>query len=719
VPVTAALAGALRMHELGIAVQPCHVEIRPSDGRKMLSDLVEDWQSHGANQNQILRAFGRGANAYLIACGPSRLVVADLDVKGSFDGIASWGDRPRGGVVVRTQSGGLHHYFRNDAEIGCPSSGLPGVDIKGIGGGVFGPGSLDGAYSIESWQPLTPWSSIGLVLPEKRKPAPPMPPDWRPAEIFCDYTPSGAAAAMVEALAEITEHIKTRGWDESGFRKLLLTKTWWFGGLVGSGYLGHDDAYAKLRAAITAAGYDPDDDDLEIIESGLDKGAQDPLWVRRSDPPPTSEAHRIGGLVNHTMPNLPDEFWDSRSVLSEIRDAAHQRARSADAVLGVILARLSSLLPGTLRVDTGVGMPVACNFYSILLGNSAAGKSTSADIAARLLPMMYDADSMAHPLGSGQGIAAAYGSVVEGEFRQSISKAFFFADEGASLLAQAKARESIVLATLREAWTGRTFGQKNATAGLNRRVSNYSLGLWIGLQSNHAAELFTDTYVNDGTIQRFMWFSATDPTIAADGSRRRALPQPLSWDLGAAWNAHTLVVPDWLSDELWEAQVAVARGEVVPAPGTEHNGLLRVKTAGLLAILAQRHDIDAEDWQLAGVVLDTSMAVAAAVKEAAMRRAAETERRSIDKHLRRRTAEDEHAEKRYEVKIEQLRVRAIDKAAKQPGLSYSDFIRALSKDREANASAVSRAVAADQLEIKSGTNNKGYRVYPKINNEDR
>jgi hypothetical protein len=700
------------MHELGIAVQPCFVEIRASDGRKLLSHLVEDWQSHGADRDAILRAFGRGANAYLIACGPSGLVVADLDIKGSFDGLASWGDRPSGGVVVRTQSGGIHHYFRNDAEIGCPASGLPGVDIKGIGGGVFGPGSLDGAYAIESWQPLTPWSQVGLVLPEKRKLPPAMPPDWRPAEIFCDYTPSGAAHAVTEALAEITEHIKTRGWDESGFRKLLLAKTWFFGGLVGSGHLEHDDASDQLRDAIIATGHEPDDDDLEIIESGLDKGSQDPLWVRRSNPAPIGEARPLGGLVNHTMPNLPDEFWDSREILSAIRDAAHQRARSADAVLGVLLARLSSLLPGSLRVDTGVGMPVALNYYTILLGNSAAGKSTSADIAHRLLPMMYDADSVAHPLGSGQGIAAAYGSVVEGEFRQSITKAFFFADEGASLLAQAKARESIVLSTLREAWTGRTFGQKNATAGLNRRVSNYSLGLWIGLQSTHAAELFTDTYVNDGTIQRFMWFSATDPTIS--GARRRALPEPLNWDLGAAWNAHGIAVPDWLSDELWNAQVAVARGEVTPEPGTEHNGLLRVKTAGLLAILAQRHDINAEDWQLSEVVLATSSALASAVKQTAVLRAQEAERRSIDKHLRRRTAEDEHIDKMREAKIEAKVLRAIELVKARPGISRGELLRALdSRDLQLAAAAAERAqVRQGGIKETPGAKGRGLAFWP-------
>jgi hypothetical protein len=291
VPVTPALAGALRMLEHGIAVQPCHVEIRQSDGRKILSNLVEDWQSHGATRDQVLRAFANaGANAYLIACGPSGIVVADLDVKNGVDGIASWTGRPTGGVVVKTVSGGRHHYYRNDAQIGCPGSGLAGVDIKGIGGGVFGPGSLDGAYAIESWLPLTDWSGVGLELAAKRERKPlTYEPGWRPGNIFCDWTPSQAQRVLADSLAEITDHITTKGWLDSGFRKLLLRKTRFFGGFIGTGYLDEADAYEQLANAIRATGHEPDDDDVEIIESGLEVGAQDPVWVATKDPAPVDD----------------------------------------------------------------------------------------------------------------------------------------------------------------------------------------------------------------------------------------------------------------------------------------------------------------------------------------------------------------------------------------------------------------------------------------------
>jgi hypothetical protein len=173
------------------------------------------------------------------------------------------------------------------------------VDIKGIGGGVFGPGSLDGAYSIESWLPLTDWSGVGLELAAKRERKPlTYEPGWRPGNIFCDWTPSQAQRVLTDSLTEITDHIRTKGWADSGFRKLLLRKTRFFGGFVGTGYLDEADAYEQLANAIRAAGHEPDDDDVEIIESGLEVGAQDPVWVATKDP----------ALVDDLPKDLPSEM---------------------------------------------------------------------------------------------------------------------------------------------------------------------------------------------------------------------------------------------------------------------------------------------------------------------------------------------------------------------------------------------------------------------------
>lgn len=532
------------------------------------------------------------------------------------------------------------------------------------------------------------------------------PPGWRPANIFCDHTVESADQAIEKITTEVTE-AASESWD--GFRDVLMRASFTLGGFVGGGHLSEGGAASKLTEAIEEAGHSPDENDLLWIEQGLTDGSARPIWVRAPDREVASERPLSGGRAT----NLPDEFWRSRKTLEAIRRAAHARARSADAVLGEFLARLSSILPGTLRIDTGIAMPAACNYYSILLGTAGTGKSTAAAVAESLFPPMYDSDSIAHPLGSGQGIAAAYGSVVDGEFRQNSCKAFFFADEGAALLASTHNRESTTLATLREAWTGRTFGQRNATAALNRRVSDYSLGLWVGMQPTHAAELFSETHVDDGTLARFVWFSAIDPAIPARVKDTDDLSVP--WDLGVAWNAREITVPQWIKDELRANDIAVNAGTLVRGPGQEHRGVLQVKTAVLLAILDGRHDINTEDWALAAMVLDTSDAVAQSVRDAAGERAKAAEEKQTARRLRALSAEMKHTESHEEAKVEKMVLRAIDLVKDHPGISKTRLAKNLSNRELPMAhAAIERALVREGgIREEPSDNKRGVTLWPK------
>ena len=83
--------------------------------------------------------------------------VVDLDVKPGVDGLASISalgqDLPET-LIVHTPSGGLHLYFQKPAGVYVPSrrAVLPGVDVRGEGGYVVGPGSphrTGGVYVAE------------------------------------------------------------------------------------------------------------------------------------------------------------------------------------------------------------------------------------------------------------------------------------------------------------------------------------------------------------------------------------------------------------------------------------------------------------------------------------------------------------------------------------------------------------------------------------------
>lgn len=99
---------------------------------------------------RIRRWFARDANL-AIACGPSRLVVIDVDTKNGEDGFASLLllEREIGELPItrcaRTPSGGVHLYFRapTDATIRNSARSIaPGLDVRADGGYVLAPPSM-------------------------------------------------------------------------------------------------------------------------------------------------------------------------------------------------------------------------------------------------------------------------------------------------------------------------------------------------------------------------------------------------------------------------------------------------------------------------------------------------------------------------------------------------------------------------------------------------
>jgi putative DNA primase/helicase len=107
-----------------------------------------------------------------VRCGTphegGHLVVVDIDVKGG-DGEAAWaafvGSRGLPETYeVRTRSGGRHLYYRSAAIVGCPSSGVPHVDIRGRGGFVCAPPSPGYVVVVDrgvAWLPV--WLEQHLV----------------------------------------------------------------------------------------------------------------------------------------------------------------------------------------------------------------------------------------------------------------------------------------------------------------------------------------------------------------------------------------------------------------------------------------------------------------------------------------------------------------------------------------------------------------------------
>ena len=318
--------------------------------------------------------------------------------------------------------------------------------------------------------------------------------------------------------------------------------------------------------------------------------------------------------------NLPESFWSARPVFRHIRQAAHSRARSADAVLGCVLARVAAMTPPAYNLPAIAGAYAPLSTYVAVVGPPGAGKSSAKSVAVELIRCDLDEVADDLPLGSGEGLIEAFFDLSEDTSsgkvrmvkRQTRYGLFLFLDEGQILSELGARKGSTLMPMLRTAWSGSTLGTTNASIETRRKLpaGSYSLGLVIAFQPSMAADLLGDSA--GGTPQRFAWLSATDPKIP---DIQPAWPGPLSWQPpavksynGAVFTATLTVAPSVVA-EVHHAALQRTRGVVQVDELDAHADLARLKVAGLFAILENRVDVTEEDWLLAGLFQRTSRAV--------------------------------------------------------------------------------------------------------------
>lgn len=387
----------------------------------------------------------------------------------------------------------------------------------------------------------------------------------------------------------------------------------------------HHAAFAAAEATetIVGAAYDS-----ELWPEG---------WERYEPAAEAAEQALNAGAATVPLVNLPEEFWAARPLLKAIREAAWASVTSADAVLGSLLARAGAMVHHQVKFDSGRGPTGSLNTFVNLIGPSGAGKTEAMRTAGRLiLPPRYLSrlDGTADPelfrdgigLGTGEGMAEAYMGWVQRETGEVDRKgepktekaraqvrhnAFFYADEGQTLTKMMKERQGTTVGmAIRTAWTGGALGQANAREENTRFLpdGSYSMGLLIGYQPNVAQDLLSDG--GPGTPQRFLWLSAIDPRIPDEPV---PLPDPMRLPLAPADATPTagavVSFPADLQAQLRREQLARQRGEVVVAELDSHVPLMRCKLASLLALLDERFDVTWEDWELGGLIWETSCAV--------------------------------------------------------------------------------------------------------------
>lgn len=310
--VRSALAAAKR----GWHVFPC-----AAGGKRPA--LRGNWQDLATTSSDVIRDWWRRAPYNIgIACGPSGLVVIDLDLPratGDDDDLddgalfpLSGADRlarlarargeryPAGTYVVDTPSGGCHLYFsvgtdaageraRDPAQARNPaqardlaqarnSAGVigPHIDVRAAGGYVIGAGSrIDGrAYAArdgrQSPAPLPPWlARLVTASPADAAAAPEPRP---PAADRAQDRALGRAYALAALRAE-TERVAAA---RPGTRNDTLNRAAFsLGQLAAAGLLPPVPVITGLISAATHAGL-PEAEATRTVRSGMAAGARKP-----------------------------------------------------------------------------------------------------------------------------------------------------------------------------------------------------------------------------------------------------------------------------------------------------------------------------------------------------------------------------------------------------------------------------------------------------------
>jgi len=317
-----------------------------------------------------------------------------------------------------------------------------------------------------------------------------------------------------------------------------------------------------------------------------------------------------------TGTNLPDTFWETRPSLRQIRQAAHARTRSADAVLAATLARVAAQIPPEITLPAIVGGRASLNLLIGIIATSGGGKSTSNDVAKDLTPIDRRDVVSDVPPGSGEGITELFFELVSEEQpdgktrkvkRQTKRGALIYLDEGQALAEMGNRKGATLLPTLRSAWSGAVIGQSNATVETHRVLKShtYRLCIIIGFQLEYAAPLIADAA--GGTPQRFIFASAIDPNLPDEPPD---WPGEITIELPAVTpEGHEIAFADEIRREIHATAKAITKGERTPDPLDSHADLVKMKVAAILGVLDGRWNVTVDDWELAGQVMRTSNAV--------------------------------------------------------------------------------------------------------------
>jgi hypothetical protein len=389
--------------------------------------------------------------------------------------------------------------------------------------------------------------------------------------------------------------------------------------------------------------------DVWMVENGITDRSRASSEIRKMMPQVPRETS-IASLVAHRPPaeggtagdrepgstvpggtglNLSDEFWEQREWLRAVRQAAHNRLISADAVLGALITRFATVIPPQYRIPPIVGAHSTFDHISVIVGQSGAGKSAAMAVARELYlgPQQRKDIVWDIPVPSGEGLVSKYFELVTEERdgkkvlvnTKTKTAVHFSIDEAMSLVSAGKGRTGATIGSvLCTAWSGGDPGQSNASGDRDRqgmKPFTFRMAGLAGVQMALGHHLLDETWVNQGLSGRLVFFAGEDPCV----------PDPHTDDIPDFPDRLDFEVPPTLNIELtYDAQIVSevrkahwlrTTGQVIEDAVDGHQRLIRLKLSGIMALMDGRTHVSASDWELAEQIQSSSRRIRSVMME--------------------------------------------------------------------------------------------------------
>jgi hypothetical protein len=302
--------------------------------------------------------------------------------------------------IIRTPSGGWHVYFRRPSDFkvtnargSLPPKGECGIDIRGSGGYVIGPGArLDnGCYEMTGPRieaaPECPAFLAAILRPKPSSP-PPAPRIWGGGAENAGYA-QAALKAEADAVAAAPEGARNETLNKAAFS---------LGQLVAGGALRTSEVTGVLASAAESAGL-PAKEIAATLRSGLSAGAKQPRTPPERPGPDPIGVQSAANLTRarEICVNPDHDPYTGEIVERDLSDAALRPGGLVESIADWIVensfrpCRLFATAAALTAVGTLMGRKIACegsgtNLYQMIVAGTAFGK----DDPQELLKMLLD-----------------------------------------------------------------------------------------------------------------------------------------------------------------------------------------------------------------------------------------------------------------------------------------------------------------------------------------